>query len=139
MALYRRRGLRVTPQRQAIFRAMTSDAHHRTAEDVYAEVRTEQPMISLRTVYQALNDLAAMGELSALHLGAGATWFDPNLEPHQHLVCDRCGRIEDVHHEFDEVVLPAPIAETFTVSTTEIVFRGHCADCSSDPSHDREH
>ena len=106
-ALFRSRGLRVTPQRQAIFRALTHATQHPTAEGVYAAVSTELPTISLRTVYQTLNDLSAMGELSVLNLGTGSTRFDPNLEPHHHLVCDVCGRIEDLRHEFPGVLLPA--------------------------------
>ena len=135
-ALFRSAGRRVTPQRQAVFRALT-DAGHHSAEDVYAVVSTEQPTISLRTVYQTLNDLSAMGELSALDLGTGATQFDPNLEPHHHLVCKVCGRIEDLHHGFTGVVLPADAAERFTVTSTEIVFRGRCADCNHGSSRRR--
>jgi Fe2+ or Zn2+ uptake regulation protein len=87
------------------------------------------PTISLRTVYQSLNDLAALGELSALDLGTGSIRFDPTLEPHHHLVCETCGAIEDLHHDFPGVVLPAPAAEEFEVNSTEIVFRGRCASC----------
>ena len=57
---------------------------HPTAESVYAAVSAEMPTISLRTVYQTLNDLAAMGELSLLDVGTGSTRFDPNLDPHHH-------------------------------------------------------
>src|SRR4029453_18589050 len=128
-ALFRSRGLRVTPQRHAIFRVLTDAPPHHTAEGVYAAVSTELPTISLRTVYQTLNDLSAMGELSALNLGTGSTRFDPNLEPHHHLVCDVCGGIEDLPHEFPDVSLPTYAAARFTVSATEIVFRGRCADC----------
>ena len=131
-ALFRSRGLRVTPQRLAIFRALTSPTRHHTAEGVYAAVSPELPTISLRTVYQTLNELSAMGELSALNLGTGSTRFDPNLDPHHHLVCEVCGRIDDLPHEFPGVVLPALVAERFTVSATEIVFRGQCADCNQD-------
>ena len=127
--MFRSRGLRVTPQPHAIFRALTHATDHHTAEGVYAAVCTELPMISLRTVYQTLNDLSAMGELSALNLGTGSTRFDPNLEPHHHLVCEVCGRIDDLPDEFPGVLLPAPVAERFTVSAIEIIFRGRCADC----------
>jgi Fe2+ or Zn2+ uptake regulation protein len=130
--MFRSRGLRVTPQRHAIFRALTSASRHQTAEDVYAAVSTELPTISLRTVYQTLNDLSAIGELSTLK-GSGSTRFDPNLAPHHHLVCDVCGRIEDLPQEFPGVRLPADVAERFTVSTTEIIFRGRCAACISGP------
>ena len=55
------------------------------------------PTISLRTVYQTLNDLAAMGELRQLDLGTGSARFDPNLDAHHHLVCERCGKVVDVY------------------------------------------
>lgn len=128
---FRARGLKVTPQRQSIFRALSSSTVHPTAEAVYATVSAEMPTISLRTVYQTLNDLAAMGELSALDLGTGSTRFDPNLEPHHHLVCDTCGRIEDLHLDLPGMRAPSA-ADTggFEVTTTEIVFRGRCATCA---------
>ena len=50
---------------------------------------------------------------------------------HHHLVCEACGTIEDLHHDFPGVVLPAPAAEGFEVNTTEIVFRGRCASCAA--------
>ena len=130
MALFRSRGLKVTPQRQVIFRVLSSSTHHPTAESVYAAVRSELPTISLRTVYQTLNDLSATGELSALDVGTGSTRFDPNLEAHHHLVCGTCGAIEDLHYDFPGVVLPAPATNGFEIDATEIVFRGRCASCA---------
>ena len=49
--------------------------------------------ISLKTVYQTLNELAALGEVAALDVGTGTTRFDPNVEEcHHHLVCSLAGR-----------------------------------------------
>lgn len=127
--VFRSRGLKVTPQRRAVFQALAGSGHHPTAESVYLEVSSELPTISLRTVYQTLNDLASMGELSALDLGTGSTRFDPNLSPHHHLVCDGCGQVVDLQHDFPGVVVPAGSAEGFEVTTTEVVFRGRCATC----------
>jgi Fe2+ or Zn2+ uptake regulation protein len=129
---FRARGLKVTPQRQTIFRVLNGSTVHPTAESVYAAVSAELPTISLRTVYQTLNDLAAMGELSSLDLGTGSTRFDPNLDPHHHLVCEVCGRIDDLHTDFPGVVVPRD-GDTagFEVTTTEIVFRGRCAECAA--------
>jgi len=126
---FRSRGLKVTPQRQAIFRALGESAVHPTAELVYEVVSSEMPTISLRTVYQTLNDLAAMGELHAVDIRTGSTRFDPNLDPHHHLVCDDCGRIIDVPAASEVPVPRRGAAEGFEVTTTEIVFRGRCADC----------
>src|SRR4051794_7259511 len=110
--LFRARGLKVTPQRQAIFRIVHDTARrartttHPSAESVYATACREMPTISLRTVYQTLNDLAAMGEIQALDLGTGSARFDPNLDPHHHLVCEDCGRVEDLYADFDDVRVP---------------------------------
>jgi hypothetical protein len=60
-----------------------------------------------------------------------STRFDPNLEPHHHLVCDVCGRIDDVHAEFPGVAVPASVDAGFEVTATEIVFRGRCAECAA--------
>ena len=64
-----------------------------SAEAVYEAVSAEMPTISLRTVYQTLNDLAAMGEIQAIDLGTGSARFDLHNDPHHHLVCESCGTI----------------------------------------------
>lgn len=127
---FRSEGLKVTPQRQAIFRVLHGSRVHPTAEAVHAAVTSDLPMVSLRTVYQTLNDLTAMGELGQIDVGTGSARFDPNLEPHHHLVCDSCGRLVDLPVDFPEVTVPPGAGEGFEVTRTEIVFRGRCATCS---------
>jgi Fe2+ or Zn2+ uptake regulation protein len=129
--LFRARGLKVTPQRQCIFRILHGSAEHPTAEAVYAAAAHEMPTISLRTVYQTLNDLAAMGELSQLDLGTRSARFDPNLDAHHHLVCTVCGKVRDLYADFGEVAVPPGSDQGFRVATTEIVFRGVCAECTA--------
>jgi Fe2+ or Zn2+ uptake regulation protein len=129
--IFRSRGLKITPQRQSIFRVLHGSTVHPTAEAVFDIVRNEMPTISLRTVYQTLNDLAAMGEIHAIDLGTGSARFDPHTGPHHHLVCEVCGRVQDVEADFPGVTVPDADAFGFTVSTTEIVFRGRCRDCTA--------
>lgn len=127
--LFRSRGLKVTPQRHGIFRALHGNPTHPTAEAVHAAVVADMPTVSLRTVYATLHELAALGEISELDLGTGSARFDPNLEPHHHLVCDRCGRIHDVEASVASVRPPDDLGFGFEVSDTQIVFRGRCASC----------
>lgn len=131
--LFRARGFKVTPQRQCIFRVLHGNDVHPTAEAVFAVARAEMPAISLKTVYQTLNDLAAMGEIQQLDLGTGSTRFDPNVDAHHHLVCTRCGRVRDLYLDFPEVAVPARHRHGFTVGSAEIVFRGLCHDCNAVP------
>jgi Fe2+ or Zn2+ uptake regulation protein len=127
--LFRARGLKVTPQRQAIFRALHGETTHPTADAVYDAVSESMPTISLRTVYQTLNDLAAMGEVQALDLGTGSARFDPNLDTHHHLVCEDCGRVVDIYADASAVRVPGAQRHGFTIDTTEVVFRGTCPEC----------
>ena len=127
---FRAQGLKVTPQRQCVFRVLHDNPQHPTAESVYAEVSAEMPTISLRTVYQTLNDLASMGELVQLDLGTGSARFDPNLDAHHHLVCGQCGRVLDVEVDTSAVRVPSGASRGFTIDSTQIVFRGTCADCN---------
>ena len=136
--LFRSEGLKVTPQRQAVFQVLHENHVHPTAEAVHAEIIRELPMVSLRTVYQTLNDLTAMGELGHIHVGTGSTRFDPNLDEHHHLVCESCGRVVDVPADFPDLPVPTGTGHGFTVSRTEIVFRGTCADCSNQPTNTKE-
>jgi len=128
--LFRHHGRKVTAQRQCIFRVLQGDASHPTADAVYAAARREMETISLKTVYQTLNELAALGEVAALDLGTGTTRFDPNVEaPHHHLVCRGCGKVRDLHADFSGVAVPPGAGEGFEVGQAEVVFRGLCAAC----------
>lgn len=127
--LFRARGLKVTPQRQAIFRILHRADEHPTAESVYAAVTAEMPTVSLRTVYQTLNDLAEMGEILQLDLGTGSARFDPNVDAHHHLVCERCGRVVDVYTDTAGLRIAPRQRHGFDITATEVVFRGTCPAC----------
>jgi Fe2+ or Zn2+ uptake regulation protein len=124
--LFRTHGKKVTPQREAVFRALVGNDRHPTAESIHVSVTAELPHVSLRTVYGVLNDLSELGEIHALELGTGAARFDPNVEAHHHLVCTRCGAVRDIY--VDPVRVPTT-APGFLVESAEVVFRGRCDDC----------
>jgi len=129
---FRARGLRVTPQRQAIFRLLHGDATHPTVEALHERACAVMPTISLKTVYQTVHDLEAMGEVELIHLGTGSVRVDPNVESaHHHLICTVCGRVRDVLVDVRDLRLPARDQRGFTVSDVEVHFRGVCEDCAS--------
>lgn len=126
---FRSTGRKVTPQRERIFRILHDNPTHPTAESVHAAVVADMPSVSLRTVYSTLHELAELGELRQLALGTGSTRFDPNVADHHHLVCDRCGSIQDLDADFPGVGLDADNPFGFEVESTQIVFRGRCLGC----------
>jgi Fe2+ or Zn2+ uptake regulation protein len=129
-SLFRERGLRVTPQRQVIFRLLHANDAHPTVESLYDSARSEMPTISLKTVYQTVHDLEAMGEVELLDVGTGSIRVDPNVEhAHQHLVCTRCGTVRDVLLDIADLRVPSRYRREFKVEAVEVVFRGVCDDC----------
>jgi Fe2+ or Zn2+ uptake regulation protein len=128
--LFRSSGLRVTPQRQAIFGLLQDDVTHPTVEALYDRARVDMPTISLKTVYQTVHDLEALGEVHLLDLGTGSVRVDPNVEDtHHHLVCSECGRIRDVPVAVEGLRLPVRYRRDFTVDAVQVIFRGRCAAC----------
>jgi Fe2+ or Zn2+ uptake regulation protein len=129
--LFRERGLRVTPQRQMIFGLLQANDSHPTVESLYERARSEMPTMSLKTVYQTVHDLEALGEVDVLDLGTGSLRVDPNVEDdHHHLVCSSCGRVRDLPVEFDGLRVPGRYRRDFTVDAVQVIFRGHCDDCA---------
>jgi len=131
--LFREQGLRVTPQRQTIFRLLHGNDGHPTVESLYDAARGEMPTISLKTVYQTVHDLEAMGQVSLLDLGTGSVRVDPNVEhAHHHLICDECGKVRDLPVDFRSLRVPPRLRDGFSVSTVEVNFRGRCQECETD-------
>jgi Fur family transcriptional regulator, stress-responsive regulator len=104
---------------------------HPTAEAIYTAAVATMPTISLKTVYQVLNDLRELGEIQSLDFGTGAARFDPNTGDHHHLVCTSCEAIFDVHIDDSDLALPKSQRHGFVVDDVEVTFRGRCAQCRS--------
>ncbi len=130
--LFRRQGLRVTPQRQCIFRLLQGNDRHPTVESLHEAAQAAMPTISLKTVYQTVHDLEDLGEVHVLDLGTGSVRVDPNVdEAHSHLVCGSCGRVRDVVLDLPPLKVPRRSLGGFTVGATEVIFRGVCEDCAA--------
>ena len=128
--LFRAHGRKITAQRQCIFKALEGDVTHPSAERVFEQVRHDMPNVSLKTVYQTLNDLADLGAIAVLDVGTGSARFDPNVETtHHHLVCRFCGKVRDVAADFPGLKVSRRATQGFEVDSAEVVFRGLCEEC----------
>ena len=129
---FRPAGLKVTPQRQLLFRLLHANQSHPSADALFHAASEVMPGISLRTVYQTLNDLTAMGELQVVAVGSGSSRFDPNVDDHHHTVCEDCGEIRDVYLGDLATLFPDDV-EGFAPTRTSVVFRGRCSRCATKP------
>lgn len=97
IARLKERGCHITPQRVAIVRALLASQEHPSVEQLYAQVKADFPMTSLATVYKTVTLLKEMGEVLEISLGDGSNRYDGAVpEPHPHVICVRCQRIEDL-------------------------------------------
>ncbi len=90
------KALKYSRQRECIKQFLCSRTDHPTADAVYRGIRESCPNISLGTVYRNLSLLASLGEIQKIVCDGGADHFDAMIEPHYHVVCRRCGRVEDL-------------------------------------------
>ena len=127
------RGLRVTPQRRLIYSLLAEKTSHPTVEAVHEAVLAVLPTVSLRTVYQALHDLDAMGEIGLVQVGDGPLRVDTRPDRHAHLRCTKCGRLHDVDVDLSGLVLPIEQQRGFAVEGAEVIFSGCCPMCGGDP------
>jgi Fe2+ or Zn2+ uptake regulation protein len=125
----RERGMRVTPQRVLLHRALRELDRHVTADELLDAVAARLPNVSLPTIYATLDLLEELGMVRRVQR-AGTTLYDPRTDSHHHLVCTICGSIEDLDSDLDTGALERAAARHgFAHERIEAVVQGRCARC----------
>jgi Fur family transcriptional regulator, stress-responsive regulator len=128
--LLRERGIQITAQRLAVFRAVARQPHV-TADGVVDVVRAEIGAISLQSVYDALGLLVANDLIRRIQpAGSPARFEDRVGDNHHHLICRICGRVVDV----DCAVGSAPCLAAsddggYEIDEAEVAYWGRCPEC----------
>ena len=135
LQLYERQH-KMTPQRQIVLQIfLDHPGEHLSAEDVHGIVRAEKAEIGLATVYRTLELLSDLGILQKMEFGDGCSRYevndtDPTRHHHHHLICTKCGKVE----EFDEDLLETLEADIerktgFRTLDHQVKFFGICKEC----------
>lgn len=93
--LLKENGLKVTPQRVAIFEAIVILHNHPTAERIIDYIKTNHPNIAVGTVYKVLDSLVEKKLLKRVKTEKDIMRYDAVLSHHHHLYCAETERIED--------------------------------------------
>lgn len=134
----RRRGYRITPQRERILKVFQDlpGGTHLSAEDLYQRLASEEPRISLATAYRTLKLLASVGLLREVDFAEGHKHYEYNREetPHQHLICLECGlAVEFAGTELDAAARITSQEFGFRVAEVQIKIYGVCPACQRRP------
>jgi len=128
----RRRGYRLTPQRQLVLEAV-GELGHGTPEEIAGAVRRTASGVNISTVYRTLELLEEIGLVRHTHLGHGAPTFSVATDDdHVHLVCRDCGAVEEVAAAvLDDLVQSLARERGFTVDVGHLAVFGRCRECSA--------
>ena len=120
-----------TNQRVEILNFLKDNTTHPTVEDVFEGVRKKLTRISNASVYQNLKFLSEKGLIKEVNV-KGVSRFEPNLKPHHHIICRRCGKIIDFESKelTDYSLKVAKKMREFDVDATNTNFYGICKKCS---------
>jgi len=123
-------GLRVTPQRLAVYRELLASSDHPTAEVVFSKVRQDFPTVSFNTVNETLLTFFRVGLVQVVEGFGHSRRYDPNLTSHHHVHCRECGKIMDfVHTPFDSIEPPLRLRKDFEITGARVILTGICNNC----------
>ncbi len=125
--------VRVTRQALLVDEVLAGSSEFRTAQDLYAQLRTTGARIGLTTVYRHLQLLAEHAAVDVVRTAAGESAYRScaGADHHHHLICRCCSKT---------VELTGPDVETwlhhvshkagFTDVTHTLEIVGTCTDCA---------
>jgi len=92
-------GVRITPQRHAIIEYLIESGTHPTADEIYKALEGKFPNMSVATVYNNLRVLREVGMVKELNFGDSSSRFDYITTDHYHIICEKCGEMNDFHYD----------------------------------------
>jgi Fur family transcriptional regulator, ferric uptake regulator len=134
-SVLRRRGFRMTPQREVILDAIGQGHGHTAFDAIFARVQARSPAMNRATLYRTLEFLRQQQLIFSAEIGGQTVYEIAQDEPHHHLVCIHCGSTEELPHEdvkpfFDQLERE----RQFTVLTNHLALFGLCRNCRAQPS-----
>ena len=123
------KGLRVTPQRFAVYANLCDRDDHPTAEQILGDLNRDAPTSSQATVYSSLQALRKVGLVRDVLLEEGLCRYDANVDPHHHFRCRHCGAIEDIPWQQFADISFQQFRSGLQVDDYEVTVRGLCEQC----------
>ncbi len=128
--ILKEKGLKVTPQRIAVYNMLRNTYEHPTAETIYRALEPTNPTMSLATVYKTLDFFKHLGLVQELNVGEASSRYDAAVHCHPHTVCRVCGEVADLHLDaLTEVSKKLAPDLDFDVECEQLILYGTCAAC----------
>lgn len=128
--MLRDKGFKVTPQRLAIYNVLAHTKAHPSAEMIFTELQPLYPTMSLATVYKTIEILKEIGLVQVLNAGEDSFRYDARVEPHSHIRCMQCGRVDDLEDiDASQFIQAVSDATPYKITGQQFYFYGVCPSC----------
>jgi Fur family ferric uptake transcriptional regulator len=130
------RGVRLTRQRLILLELLDRTGRHLDAESLYQLAKEKDPKLNRVTVYRTLKLLKKGGlidELDLMHFAGEQHYYETRQkEEHAHIVCLRCGKVEEFFGEaLRSMKRQVETNLGFRIATARTEMGGYCPDCQA--------
>jgi len=128
----RKAGLKVTLPRVKILQLLeNSDTRHLSAEDIYKGLIEADEDVGLATVYRVLTQFESAGLVQRHRFEGGNSVFElMTADHHDHLVCSKCGQVEEFYDRVIEEQQDKIAAKFgFEITDHSLYLYGICKNC----------
>lgn len=126
--ILREHNLKATPQRLAIVDALYNNGHMNT-ESLYTLMIEKFNSISLATIYKNINLMLENNFIQEVKVPHAKSVYELTKHSHSHLLCKKCGSIEDVAIELDSLIHTISEINQFQIDKMNFVLSGNCKNC----------
>ena len=122
-----------TRQRELLLKIMRKANRHVDAKELFTLAVNEDSSISPATVYRNLKLFKELELINEQRLGQSRCYYEiKNSHEHQHLVCNKCGKVVDFDCPLKAMIKKVKDEKGFIVTRAEVFLEGYCSECVRD-------
>jgi len=110
---------------------MLEEYGHLNVDELYSEMLNEFPNVSLATIYKNINQMIDSGIIQEVKLPQTKSVYEIIKEPHLHMVCNVCLKVEDIVVGTDKIIDEAQKVSGYKIEDSFITLRGVCPNCQN--------
>lgn len=123
-------GLKSTEARIALLGLLEKESNPQDVSSIVTSLKFAGVKADQATIYRILEILTSKGLINRLEFGEGKYRYELQKSHHHHLICQNCGKIEDVEGNFvDEIENEIRNKKGFLVRSHSLEFFGICKNC----------
>ncbi len=124
----REHNLKATPQRLAMLESIDYYGHI-NIDALYEDIKKKFSSISLATVYKNINAMTKNMLLFEVKLPNEKSVYEIVKAKHSHLLCQKCGTVQDIEVDIDKIVAEISKKYEFKINQSDLVLSGTCKSC----------